>query len=201
MTFRALSIALLVSLAACGQDDNKSAAPSADPGAAPASTSPALVDSGPANAAPAGYPPKSAAQPTKDRRSKEQRRLQRMDEVVQLSEAQKVQLADLMAAGASKKELMTVLSEEQVAAWQAHSATRERKHDKERASKQRQTQVEKWQAFLDLDEAQVAEMNAILAEGGDTKALREVLMPEQVEQLKQHRQAQKNAAGTDSAGG
>ncbi len=200
MTFRALLIALLVSLAACGQDD-KSTAPSADPGAAPASTPAALTDSGPANVTPVGYPAKSAAQPVKDRRSKEQRRLQRMDEVLQLSEAQKTQLADLLAAGASKKEMMTVLSEEQVAAWQAYSATRERKHANEREPKQRLTQVEKWQAFLDLDEAQVTEMNAILAAGGNTKELREVLMPEQVEQLKLHRQAQKAAAGTDSAGG
>lgn len=116
------------------------------------------------------------------------RQLVRMQKVLDLADEQKAEILSMAAAGANHRELLSVLSDNQRDLWKAHVASRKEQR------KSPEEVIARWQGMLVLDPAQVEEMHRLLSQGAGIPALRAVLTPEQVKQLKQIREQEKSAA-------
>lgn len=105
----------------------------------------------------------------------------RLQEQLDLSEAQVAEIQDIESRGGSKEEVRSVLTEEQLSALKA----RHKKNKEKKAAKAERLAL--MQAELDLSEEQVAQIRTILDQGGKGSEVSGVLNEEQKIQLEAYR--------------
>jgi len=184
MNARIIPFLLLAALAGCNQSS-----PPGETASAPAAETATAVN------APVADEPAAAAKKAR-RKTQSDRLVAHMREVLDLSDEQLAQIESQKAAGASNREVLGVLSEEQQAQWKTYQASR--KQEKQEAARE---MLASWETQLDLEPAQLTSMQTILADGGSVKALRELLTPEQLAKLKQLRRQQRSDAAEDAPKG
>lgn len=192
MKIRLLLPVLVMALAAgCGQGEQK-ATPKEAAKEAPKEAPAATLTTGGGSGAPAALQPPA---PENASAAVDEHRIAMMQKALNLTPDQVDQMKAMQASGASKKELLSVLTDEQRQQWK--SRVHNRKSEKETADQR----IEDWQKLLNLDDAQVEKMRAIAAQGGGPRELRAVLTVQQLEVLRKSYKSQKTGSDAGPAEG
>jgi len=127
----------------------------------------------------------TAPDTTVDARKMKRKRLERMQEALQLTPDQTRKIEQILESNGSNRQVNQVLTAEQRRTWDTY---------KERRKSMRKEQpdwVDRMTVALDLSEEQIARMREIKAQGGKRKEMRRVLTPPQLAKLKELRKEAK----------